>query len=101
MSDETNLGVGGKKNVSLHHRKSRECSRSSCVNMVDMCEGIVYLLSLMVINIFLFPLVTVRGEGALCCWLFARFFSLGCRIPALNALGTTGPKWLVRSREIF
>ena len=76
-------------------------SKLCCVNMVGMCKGIVYLPSLMVINIFLFPLVTVRGERALCCWLFARFFSLGCRIPVLNALGTTGPKWLVRSREIF
>ena len=35
----------------------------------------------MVINVFLIPLVTVRGEGALFCWLFARFLSLGCRMP--------------------
>ena len=28
-----------------------------------------------VIRIFLIPLVAVRGEGALFCWLFARFLS--------------------------
>ena len=46
-----------------------------------MYERITYLPSLMVINVFLIPLVTVRGEGALFCWLFARFLSLGCRMP--------------------
>ena len=49
--------------------------------MVGMYERITYLPSLMVINVFLIPLVTVRGEGALFCWLFARFLSLGCRMP--------------------
>ena len=49
--------------------------------MVGMYERITYLQSLMVINVLLIPLVSVRGEGALFCWLFARFLSLGCRMP--------------------
>ena len=36
MSDETNLGVGGKKNVSLPHRKSRECSRHFNLHLVKI-----------------------------------------------------------------
>ena len=54
--------------------------------MVGVHGRVKFLPSLMVINIFLFPLLTVRGEVALFCWIFARFLSLGYRIPTLNAL---------------
>ena len=53
----------------------------------------MHLLSLIITPIFLFPLVTVRGEGTFFCRLFACFLSLGFRIPTLNVLGMASHKW--------